>query len=251
MRPSTIFYILSIALFLSLGSGCRSGESNTGNGGAAVAGGTDAGQMSDTPTPVKTGSPSAPAGQGNSNVAEPAQKIDMPAAKSPGVAVCAEGAGGNGLEIKDADFAHMQAAHAAVLKRWLCFQKVNMRPAREEQESAESQRYFKRDHPTGDPFYAVGDFNKNGAADFAVVLDFFAPKLSAEKRALKALAIFEMSPPKTGDKPVAAFFTDEVDPLSIIGTNKEYGLWLGSYPSDDGVIFIPKGDGYVVKAMME
>ena len=189
----------------------------------------------------------------NGETAETAPPVKLPVAKSPGISVCAEGYGGNGLEIKHADFARMQPAHAAVLQRWLCFQKANMRPARDEKNSLSSQKYFRQDRPSEDPFYAVGDFNKNGIPDFAVILDYFVPRIHPEtKRGINALAIFEMSPETTGNQPEAAYFTDVMDALFIVGTFSESGtLWSGSYPSDDGIIFVPKGKTYTVEPMVD
>lgn len=179
-------------------------------------------------------------------------EITMPAAKSPGISVCSEGAGGNGLEIKEADFAHMKPAHAAVLKRWLCFQKDNMRPMRAEKNSLSSQKNFRRDHPNLDPFYAVGDFNNNGTEDFAVLLSYFAPQISPEtKRPLNALAVFEMSSDSAKMNPPAAFFSNRIDSLFIITGTVKGQLAIASYPSDDGFLLVPQGKTYAVKAMLD
>ncbi len=179
-------------------------------------------------------------------------KETLPLAKSGGISVCAEGYGGNGLEIKDADFVHIQPAHAVVLKRWLCFQKTNMRPVRADENSASSQKYFREDHPNLNPFYAVGDFNNNGIEDFAVILTYFVPNISPlTKRPLNAMAVFEMSPAASGNSPKAAYFSDRIDSLFIIAGREKGSLGIASYPSDDGFMLVPKGKTYTAKAMVD
>lgn len=182
---------------------------------------------------------------------ETTQSATLPVAKSPGISVCAEGYGGNGQEIRDADFAHLKPVHAALLKRWLCYQETNMRPVYEDKTSRSSQTYFRRDHPNDNPFYAVGDFNNNGREDFAVLLVSYAPEISPDtKRKLNALAVFE-TPAADEAKPKAAYFNDQIDSLFIIAGSADGTLAVASYPSDDGFLLAPQGKTYKPKAMVD
>lgn len=182
---------------------------------------------------------------------ENAQKASLPVAKSPGISVCAEGCGGNGLEIKVEDFAHLKPAHAAVLKRWLCYQETNMRPLLEEETSRSSQNYLRRDYPDKNPFYAVGDFNNNGKEDFAVLLSLYVPKISSDtKRKVNALAVFDTTTANDA-QPKAAYLSGEIDSLIIIAVAEKGSLAVASYPSDDGFLLVPQGNTYMPKAMVD
>lgn len=188
-----------------------------------------------------------------SNEMPPPEKWKLVSLKQPGSSNNDEIRGGNGVILNEDDFKQMSPAHALVLKRWLRQQRNNMRPLRQDENSASSQKYFRQDHPNDDPFYAVGDFNSNGIEDFAVILTYFAPDISPEtKRPLNALAVFEMSPAnKVSMTPKAAYFSDQIDSLFIIsGKGKDY-LAISSYPSDDGFYLVPKGNIYKTKVMVD
>ena len=159
----------------------------------------------------------------------------------------AESAGG----VRDADFSYMKPEHIAVLKAWLAKREDNLHLARYEYDSSRSQNYLREDAPERDPFYVVGDFNKNGIEDFAVILDNKDAKVDPRtKRVPNAMAIFEMSPANKNGKPNAAFFSAQIDSLFIIHPVKN-SLSVGSYPSDDGFYFVPKSDSYEVKSIVD
>lgn len=163
-----------------------------------------------------------------------------------------EMSGGNGVILNEEDFQMMSPAHAAVLKRWLRLQINNLRPVREDKNSASSQQYFRQDKPNEDPFYAVGDFNGNGIEDFAVILTGFVPRISPQtKRPLNSLAIFEMSPETSGKSPKTAFFSDQIDGFFIISGKGEKYVAISSYPSDDGFLLVPKGKTYAARPMVD
>lgn len=160
--------------------------------------------------------------------------------------------GGNGVILNEADFQTMSPTHAAVLKRWLRLQTNNLRPVREDKNSISSQKYFRRDYPNDDPFYAVGDFNGNGVEDFAVILTGYVPKISPDtKRSINSLAVFEMSKETTGQSPKPPYYNDQIDSLFIIASRKQGQLGIASYPSDDGFLLVPKGSTYTVKPMVD
>lgn len=138
---------------------------------------------------------------------------------------------------------HLRAQHREVLNQWLktkpalrlatekdCRNKEGLSATREEN----GKNY--------QPYYAVGDFNRDGRDDFAVAL------VNDAKRSRNfAIAIFN-GPFVTGQTKAANFFADGTD-LSNGGLVWLSGnrLLAGVFQSDDCVRLIARGRGYVMK----
>ena len=113
---------------------------------------------------------------------------------------CLFGAGRVGAQT-EAD-AHLRPAHRATVRRWLA-SRPQWRLAVESDVSDPSFLSAARtDHgPRFQPFYAVGDFNRDGREDFAVVL----ARRNVRRGRDYAVAIFN-APVRAGARP--AFFAD-------------------------------------------
>ena len=92
------------------------------------------------------------------------------------------------------------------------------------------------------PYIATGDFNGDGAEDFAVVL------INRSKQE-KKFALIVFNGPFKSETPSPAFFQSGMD-LKYIGLfygpprPKPYRLGLGRFESDSGSLLIPHGRGY-------
>jgi hypothetical protein len=95
------------------------------------------------------------------------------------------------------------------------------------------------------PYYAVGDFNRDGQEDFAVAL------INQEKRSRRfAIAIFNgpFNPRNPRRASVPAFFTERIDlsdgGLVVLSGNR---LVAGVFQTDNCVVLRPSGRTYVMK----
>jgi hypothetical protein len=95
------------------------------------------------------------------------------------------------------------------------------------------------------PYYAVGDFNRDGQQDFAVAL------INGQKRSRRfAIAIF--NGPFNQRRPgVPTFFADGIDlsegGLVVLSGNR---LVAGMFQSDNCVTLQPRGKSYVMKSCL-
>lgn len=145
-----------------------------------------------------------------------------------------------------ASTAHLGALHRATVERWLqgkpalrlaiekdCQNKAGLEASRQE---------YGRDYQ---PYFAVGDFNRDGQQDFAVAL------INSQKNPRRfAIAIF--NGPFTQTRPtLPAFFAEGID-LSEGGlvVLAEHRLLAGVFQSDDCVVLRPRGRTYVMRSCL-
>lgn len=160
------------------------------------------------------------------------------------LAVCVVALTVQAAQMESASYLH--APHRAVLQQWLpgkttlrlatekdCVNKEGLKATRQEN----GQNY--------QPYYAVGDFNRDGQGDFAVVL------INQGKRSGRfAIAIFNgpFSPGNPRRASVPAFFTEGVDlsdgGLVVLQGNR---LVAGVFQTDNCVVLRPSGRRYVMK----
>ena len=157
------------------------------------------------------------------------------------LAVCAVALTIQAAQLESASY--LRTSHRTVLQRWLpnkpalrlasekdCLNKEGLKATR--QENGQSYQ----------PYYAVGDFNRDGEEDFAVAL------INQGKRSRRfSIAIFN-GPFNTRRSTLPNFFSEGVD-LSTGGL-----VWLsgnrlvaGVFQSDDCVLLRPSGRTYVMK----
>ena len=139
--------------------------------------------------------------------------------------------------------ASLSSEHRGVLNSWLQ-QKPNLRLAIESDCKNTAGLIATREEygVAYQPYYAVGDFNRDRQQDFAVVL------IDRNKRSRNyAIAIFN-GPFKSQTKIVPAFFLPATD-LSEGGLINRAGkpLIAGVFQSDDCVLLQPRGRTYVIK----
>lgn len=143
-----------------------------------------------------------------------------------------------------ASTADLRPQHRATLERWLetkpmlklatetdCRNREGLKASREE---------YGRNYQ---PYYAVGDFNRDGQEDFAVAL------VNPRKRSRTfAMAVFN-GPFNQKGPGSPAFFADGMD-LSEGGLVVLFGnrLVAGFFQSDDCVVVHPRGKTYVMKS---
>lgn len=145
-----------------------------------------------------------------------------------------------------ASTADLRAPHRATVERWLqskpalrlatekdCQNKAGLEASRQE---------YGQDYQ---PYYAVGDFNRDGQQDFAVAL------INPQKHSRRfAMAIF--NGPFTQTRPgLPAFFAEGIDlsegGLVVLSGNR---LVAGVFQSDDCVVLRPRGKTYLMKACL-
>lgn len=142
--------------------------------------------------------------------------------------------------------ADLRQQHRATLERWL-EGKSTLRLAIEKDCQnrdglTASRLEYGRNYQ---PYYAVGDFNRDGQQDFAVAL------INQQKRSRKfAIAIF--NGPFNQRRPSSpAFFAEGIDlsegGLVILSGNR---LVAGVFQSDDCVVLRPRGRTYVMKSCL-
>lgn len=137
-------------------------------------------------------------------------------------------------------FENIKPAHAEILAAWLKT-KPHLKLARPGEFPADQLKRFRdwKKNPNAHPYYAAGDFNKDGREDFAVLLN--NEKTGKER----SLAVFE-----AGSK-APDFFNQEMFEHFILSFDREKKvLYISSFESDDGVILTPKGDSYILESML-
>lgn len=152
--------------------------------------------------------------------------------------------GGNASQLEPAN--STRAQHREVLNQWLKT-KPALRLATE-RDCANKEGLAATRQENGknyQPYYAVGDFNRDGREDFAVAL------VNDAKRSRRfAVAIFN-GPFTAGRASAPNFFTDGTD-LSDGGLMWLSGnrLLAGVFQSDDCVRLLPRGRTYVMKSCL-
>lgn len=142
-----------------------------------------------------------------------------------------------------ASAADLRAAHRATLESWLQ-SRPQLRLATEKdcrnlEGLAASRAEYGRDYQ---PYYAVGDFNRDGQQDFAVAL------INGQKRTRKfAIAIFN-GPFNQRRPSLPAFFVEGIDltegGLVVLSGGR---LVAGVFQSDNCVVLQPRRRTYVMK----
>jgi len=162
----------------------------------------------------------------------------------PCLALCALALTVQAAQLETASY--LRAPHRTVLQQWLpgkttlrlatekdCVNKEGLTATRQEN----GQNY--------QPYYTVGDFNRDGQEDFAVAL------INQGKRSRRfAIAIFNgpfnRSNPRHASVPV--FFTEGIDlgdgGLVVLAGNR---LVAGVFQTDNCVVLRPSGRRYVMK----
>lgn len=133
---------------------------------------------------------------------------------------------------------YIQPEHKAILEKWLRRQPQLRVAIEADCKNRQGLMDARLEHGENyHPYYAVGDFNRDGREDFAVVL------ISKQRRARNfSIAIF--NGPFTG---TPVFYTGGVD-LSAGGLvfRADNRLVAGVFQTDDCVVLKPKGRGYVM-----
>jgi hypothetical protein len=171
----------------------------------------------------------------------------------------------NAAENKITDyFAHIKPEHREVLREWLK-SKTFLRPAVEEIDSYVYQLESKSDFEGnmkfirdtvgrhGYQYYSVGDMNRDGKQDFAVLLADSRRRKEEEEGDFFALAIFN-APFRKGQKP--AYYEENLNGISnsyiVYDLMTEKHLYLGRFESDVYcATYYPKGRTYYFKDCLE
>lgn len=142
--------------------------------------------------------------------------------------------------------ADLRAPHRATVERWLrgkpALRLATENDCQNKEGLAASRQEYGRDYQ---PYYAVGDFNRDGQQDFAVAL------INGQKRSRKfAIAIFN-GPFNQRRPSLPAFFAEGID-LSEGGLVVLSGsrLVAGVFQSDNCVVLRPRGRTYVMKSCL-
>jgi hypothetical protein len=140
---------------------------------------------------------------------------------------------------------HVRPEHGTILQKWLAHKK-ELRLATENDVIdgyKESLEYMRHEDKNYHPFYAVGDFNQDGAQDFAVV---FINRDSSSKNL--TVAIFN-GPFKSAKKNEPAFLSDRINRdwwLFVNSYDQVQTLSVGLIETDFGLILRPRKKGYVM-----
>ena len=143
---------------------------------------------------------------------------------------------------QDGDPSYLRPQHRVILRKWLGQEKRELRLAKDgDGATKEDLAAAKRVWGAGyHPYYAVGDFNRDGYPDFAVGL------VGKAKPRKLAIAIFNGSP-KTPQAVAPSFLDDSFGLSDWLYWKPRYGLLVGPFESDVGVFIKPRGKGYVIK----
>ncbi len=144
----------------------------------------------------------------------------------------------------------LRPKHKAILENWLT-QRKNLRVATEAdcncQDDLEQMRRGYggkwKSIPNYQPYYAVGDFNGDGAEDFAAAL------INGTKQARQFAIVIFNGPFKPSNHP--ALFEEGMELRGkgfAFGAPrpKPYRLILGPFESDNSLLFVPKDRTYIM-----
>ena len=190
---------------------------------------------------------------------------------TPNQNVNVQSSNANTTETKAIDyFAHLKPEHREVLQQWLK-SKTFLRPAVEEidngmfqEKNYTDKENFKKNYEenmkmlresvgeNGYQYYSVGDMNRDGKADFAVLLVDSSSK-DTDKFPDFALAIFN-APFKKGQSP--AYFEQNLNGVTnsyiVYDLMTKKHLFLGKFESDIyAATYYPKGKTYYFKDWMD
>jgi hypothetical protein len=153
--------------------------------------------------------------------------------------------------------ASLNSKHAAALEQFLSKNKNYGFLSDKFFDQAELKEFRKHAGKTATPYYAVGDFNSDGAFDFAVIL---SRKGKRTRHGGSVGSPWEFDYPLTvvifnGNKRggfTPAFIQNLKVPyvslLSVEGSGRKKRLYFGVYASDaDTMFFSPKGKSYIVE----
>jgi hypothetical protein len=173
---------------------------------------------------------------------------------------------GRSINTKDFDYyTHLKPEHREVLQAWLKT-KAYLRPAVEEIDNYIFQEQYKSDFEgnlrflresigvNNNQYYSVGDMNRDGKEDFAVLLvDSRKQKVGKDDIDHFALAIFN-APFKKGNVP--AYYEDGLLGISncyvVFDRVSKRHLFLGQLESDAlCATYYPKGKTYYFKDCMD
>jgi hypothetical protein len=143
---------------------------------------------------------------------------------------------------QDGALSYLRPRHRAVLQKWLGREKRELRLAEDEDGATKEDLEAAKGvwGPGYHPYYAVGDFNRDGYSDFAVGL------LDKSKPTKLIVAIFNGS--RKAARMVGPSFLDDSFGLNDwIYWKPRYGLLIGPFESDAGVFIKPRSRGYVIK----
>src|SRR5262249_19711559 len=143
-------------------------------------------------------------------------------------------------------FSHIRPEHRTVLARWLKNQPGLRLATETDCTDKESLEGYRKDWGKGfHPYYSIGDFNRDGKEDFAVLL------IDLKKEEDHGFAIAIFNAPFDGKTDPNYFERGYIDiGRCYIGFNQivKRRLYLGMFESDFYcVTFYPKGSGYVFK----
>jgi hypothetical protein len=162
------------------------------------------------------------------------------------LAIVALSVAANPLSAQIVSTADLRPQHRGTLERWLegklMLKLATESDCRNREGLKASRQEYGRNYQ---PYYAVGDFNRDGQQDFAVAL------VNQQKRSrIFAIAIFN-GPFNQRRLNSPAFFAEGIDlsegGLVILSGNR---LVAGVFQSDDCVVLRPRGRAYVMKSCL-
>jgi hypothetical protein len=136
---------------------------------------------------------------------------------------------------------HLRAEYAIILQKWLAHKKGLRLATENDVANKKGLEYARREDKDYYPYYAVGDFNQDGAQDFAVAL---ANRDSSLKNF--TVAIFN-GPFKSSKESKPAFLSDRFDTdwwFFVDTEDEKQILGVGVYETDFPLIFRPRKKGY-------
>src|SRR5207249_4936873 len=125
-------------------------------------------------------------------------------------------------QVEDDGYGYLSPTQASVVQRWLEASQSTWRPATEKDYDKSIIQDFGTEYRHRMPFYAVGDFNRDGKEDFAIIL----VKESSSGKAF-GVAVFNGDLDSTRVME-PTFFTNNVNLGDVIVPLKD-GLMVGRY----------------------
>lgn len=155
------------------------------------------------------------------------------------------------------DIAALNPKHAVALKQFLSRNKNYQFLSERFFDQAELKEFRKHGGKNAKPYYAVGDFNSDGAVDFALILSRKGKRTSHGGSAGSPwefdypLSVVIFNGNKRGGFTPAFVHNLEVPYVSLLnveGSGRKRRLYFGVYASDaDTMSFSPKGKSYTIE----
>jgi len=147
--------------------------------------------------------------------------------------------------------AYISAKHQQVLQRWLK-REPKLRVATDEAcgrcagDIANQKKISGRDYH---PYYAVGDFNRDGREDFAVALIEIEER---GERVMQKFIVAVFNAPFSSRRAEPSFMKKDLnlrDGGLFFGPprSKPYRLFIGLFSNDSGLTLVPHGSTYLAK----